>query len=202
MSRPHSVSPTPPHMNRVLAWRVPPLPPTAREAGAQRPTCTQSGWSTRGRPSAGPDPKNAPWRVTGPSGLSCPLARPGPLPRGRGGHMAARQSPSSGVLATREPRGAWPLAGVFWVVESRPRRVDSQVRTRLSAGPPAPAGRRPGASPRGGISLFVRWSLVIYLVFPKRSLGGDFNIVKFVEMLSKKCTNPAGLHWLKGNIFY
>lgn len=26
-------------------------------------------------------------------------------------------------------------------------------------------------------------SLVIYLVFPKRSLGGDFNIVKFVEML-------------------
>lgn len=30
---------------------------------------------------------------------------------------------------------------------------------------------------------FVYLSLVIYLVFPKRSLGGDFNIVKFVEML-------------------
>lgn len=30
---------------------------------------------------------------------------------------------------------------------------------------------------------FVYLSLVIYLVFPERSLGGDFNIVKFVEML-------------------
>lgn len=30
---------------------------------------------------------------------------------------------------------------------------------------------------------FVYLSLVIYLVFSERSLGGDFNIVKFVEML-------------------
>lgn len=45
-------------------------------------------------------------------------------------------------------------------------------------------------------------SLIIYLVLPERSLGGDFNTVKFVEMLSKKCTNFTGLPWLKGNLFY
>lgn len=50
--------------------------------------------------------------------------------------------------------------------------------------------------------LLVYLSLVIYLVLSERSLGGNFNIVKFVEMLSKKCTNFTGLPWLKENLFY
>lgn len=50
--------------------------------------------------------------------------------------------------------------------------------------------------------LLVYLSLVIYLVLSERSLGGNFNIVKFVEMLSKKCINFTGLPWLKENLFY
>ena len=50
--------------------------------------------------------------------------------------------------------------------------------------------------------LFVCLSLVIYLVLSERSQGGNFNIAKFVEMLSKKCTNFTGLPWLKENLFY
>lgn len=41
-----------------------------------------------------------------------------------------------------------------------------------------------GAALETGLPVwFIYLCLVIYLVFPKRSLGGDFNIVKFVEML-------------------
>ena len=91
-----------------------------------------------------------------------------------------------------------------------------QGERRAGRGPHKPEGRvprEPGISktPPGNLVgkaleivllLLVYLSLVIYLVLSKRSQGGNFNIVKFVEMLSKKCTNFTGLPWLKENLFY
>lgn len=89
--------------------------------------------------------------------------------------------------------------------EPHPRAASQSCR-RLSEGVLAASSCRSGSQGCGGLTgrqgclrlslrtwqekrwklyifaWFVYLSLVIYLVFPERSLGGDFNMVKFVEM--------------------
>lgn len=58
-----------------------------------------------------------------------------------------------------------------------------------------------GGVPAATLLRLVCLSPAIYLVFPERSPDGDFNIVKFVEMLPKKWTNFTGFRRLKGADF-